>query len=69
MVLVHEFRIPLNMEVEEFQVAQLYMVIEASENMTGNGEGVEILKNEPYDNTDGHVGDNTVSKKDKGAND
>jgi hypothetical protein len=55
MVLIHEFRVPLHMTVPEFQVAQLYMVVDASEKMTGNGEGVEILKNEPYDNTDGHV--------------
>lgn len=55
MVLIHEFRVPLHMTVDEFQIAQLYMVVDASEKMTGDGEGVEILKNEPYDNTDGHV--------------
>ena len=31
-------------------VAQLYAVAEASKNETGGGEGVEVLKNEPYDN-------------------
>jgi hypothetical protein len=31
------------------------MVVDASEKMTGDGEGVEIIKNEPYDNSDGHV--------------
>lgn len=55
MVLIHEFRVPLHMTVDDFQIAQLYMVVDASEKMTGNGEGVEILKNESYDNTDGHV--------------
>ncbi|GMF21527.1 unnamed protein product [Phytophthora lilii] len=54
MVLIHEFRVPLHMTVDEFQVAQLYMVVNASEKLTGDGEGVEILVNEPYDNTDGH---------------
>lgn len=54
MVLV-EFRVPLPMSVEEFQVAQLYMVVKASRENTGGGEGVEILKNEPYDNSDGKV--------------
>mmetsp|Transcript_41751 Transcript_41751/g.116325 ORF Transcript_41751/g.116325 Transcript_41751/m.116325 type:complete len:306 (+) Transcript_41751:99-1016(+) len=49
-----EFRIPLPLTVEEFQVAQLYMVIQASKENTGDGEGVEWIKNEPYDNTDGH---------------
>lgn len=37
------------MTVEEYQVAQLYSVAEASKNETGGGEGVEVLKNEPYE--------------------
>ncbi|DBA03724.1 TPA: hypothetical protein N0F65_004141, partial [Lagenidium giganteum] len=45
---------PLHMTVNDFQIAQLFMVVDASEKLTGDGEGVEILKNEPYDNTDGH---------------
>lgn len=51
-----EFRIPLPVSVEEFQVAQLYMVVKASKEATGDGEGVEWLVNEPFDNTDGHMG-------------
>lgn len=31
-------------------MAQLYAVAEASKNETGGGEGVEVLKNEPYEN-------------------
>ena len=31
-------------------MAQLYSVAEASKNETGGGEGVEVIKNEPYDN-------------------
>uniref|UniRef100_K3W5H1 Phosphatidylinositol transfer protein N-terminal domain-containing protein n=1 Tax=Globisporangium ultimum (strain ATCC 200006 / CBS 805.95 / DAOM BR144) TaxID=431595 RepID=K3W5H1_GLOUD len=61
MVMIHEFRVPLHMTVDEFQVAQLYMVVDASEKMTGDGEGVEILKNEPYDNTDGKMGVSEIS--------
>jgi len=38
------------MTVEEYQVAQLYSVAEASKNETGGGEGVEVLRNEPYEN-------------------
>ena len=34
----------------QYQVAQLYSVAEASKNETGGGEGVEVLKNEPFDN-------------------
>ena len=37
------------MTVEEYQVAQLYSVAEASKNETGGGEGVEVQRNEPYD--------------------
>lgn len=38
------------LSVEEFQVGQLYSVTEASKNETGGGEGVEILRNEPFSN-------------------
>jgi hypothetical protein len=37
------------MTVEEYQVAQLWSVAEASKAETGGGEGIEVLKNEPYD--------------------
>lgn len=36
----------------EYQVAQLYSVAEASKNETGGGEGIEVLKNEPFDMDD-----------------
>ena len=68
MVLI-EFRIPLPLSVAEFHVGQLAMVaqkarmlLEAGEaaaaagSSTGAGEAVELLRNEPYDNTDGHWG-------------
>lgn len=54
-MLIHEFRVPLHMTVDDFQIAQLYMVVDASEKLTEGGEGVEIVKNEPYDNTNGQV--------------
>ncbi|VDN44223.1 unnamed protein product [Gongylonema pulchrum] len=38
------------MTVEEYQVGQLWSVAEASKAETGGGEGVEVLKNEPFDN-------------------
>lgn len=34
----------------QYQVAQLYSVAEASKNETGGGEGIEVIKNEPFDN-------------------
>lgn len=49
-MLIKEFRVILPMTVEEYQVAQLYSVAEASKNETGGGEGVKVEKNEPYDN-------------------
>lgn len=33
----------------QYQVAQLYSVAEVSKNETGGGEGIEVLKNEPFD--------------------
>jgi len=48
-MIIKEYRVTLPMTVEEYQVAQLYSVAEASKNETGGGEGVEVLQNEPYD--------------------
>jgi len=49
-MIIKEYRITLPMTVEEYQVAHLYSISEASKNETGGGEGVEVLKNEPFDN-------------------
>ena len=50
-MLIKEYRVTMPMTVEEYQVAQLYAVAEASKAETGGGEGVEVLRNEPYDET------------------
>lgn len=34
----------------QYQIGQLYSVSEASKNETGGGEGIEVIKNEPFDN-------------------
>lgn len=34
----------------QYQVAQLFGVAEVSKRETGGGEGIEVLKNEPFDN-------------------
>ena len=47
-MLITEFRVILPLTVEEYQVGQLFSVAEASKNETGGGEGIEVLKNEPY---------------------
>lgn len=39
----------LPLTVEEYQVGQLYAVARASKNETGGGEGIEVIKNEPFD--------------------
>ncbi|XP_041668570.1 phosphatidylinositol transfer protein alpha isoform-like [Cheilinus undulatus] len=57
-MIIKEFRIVLPISVEEYQVAQLYAVAEASKNETGGGEGVEVLINEPYEE-DGQKGQYT----------
>lgn len=48
-MLIKEFRVVLPLTVEEYQIGQLFSVAEASKNETGGGEGVEIVKNEPFD--------------------
>lgn len=48
MVLVHEFRIAMPMSVEEYRVAQLYMIAKHSNQNTAKSEGILVLKNEPY---------------------
>ncbi|XP_062238699.1 phosphatidylinositol transfer protein beta isoform-like isoform X1 [Platichthys flesus] len=58
MTLIKEYRVVLPCSVEEYQVAQLFSVAEASKNETGGGEGIEVLKNEPYEK-DGEKGQYT----------
>lgn len=49
-MIIKEYRVVLPITVEEYQVGQLYSVAEASKNETGGGEGIEVLKNEPFEN-------------------
>ncbi|XP_060557002.1 phosphatidylinositol transfer protein alpha isoform-like [Ruditapes philippinarum] len=71
MVLIHEYRVVLPMTVEEYQVAQLYSVAEASKENTGGGEGIEVLVNEPFDlnelktDTDTAQNDNKICAPEK----
>ncbi|XP_075543149.1 phosphatidylinositol transfer protein vib isoform X1 [Dermacentor variabilis] len=51
-MIVKEFRVVLPITVEEYQVGQLYSVAEASKNETGGGEGIEVIKNEPFEGKD-----------------
>ncbi|XP_065570788.1 phosphatidylinositol transfer protein beta isoform-like isoform X3 [Artemia franciscana] len=49
-MLIKEFRVVLPLTVEEYQVGQLYAVAQTSRENTGGGEGVEVRKNEPFNN-------------------
>jgi hypothetical protein len=48
-MIVIEYRIPMPLSTAEYQIAQLYSVAQASKSETGNGEGVQVLINDPYD--------------------
>ncbi|KAF7721115.1 hypothetical protein EC973_005399 [Apophysomyces ossiformis] len=58
-MLVKEFRVINHCTEAEYQVAQLYATAMASKETTGGGEGVEVLKNEPYEKEDGEKGQYT----------
>ncbi|XP_064618758.1 protein retinal degeneration B-like isoform X2 [Lineus longissimus] len=61
-MLIKEYRICLPMTVEEYRIAQLYMIQKKSrEESSGSGSGVEILVNEPY--KDGPGGDGQYTYK------
>lgn len=49
-MLIKEYRITMPLSVAEYQIGQLYSVAEASIRETGGGDGVEVLKNEPFEN-------------------
>jgi len=53
MVLVKEYRIPMPISVEEYQIAQLYLVSKSSKQYSGHGEGVQVLENVPFDDENG----------------
>lgn len=63
MSIIREYRIPLPITVDEYHIAQLYSVAEASKNETGGGDGVEVLKNQPYENDPEHGGSGQYTYK------
>jgi hypothetical protein len=60
-MLLHEFRIPLHMKVDEYKIAELFMVATTGDDRDTSSKAAEsdivLLKNEPYDNTNGQCGD------------
>ncbi|KJE96268.1 retinal degeneration B-PD [Capsaspora owczarzaki ATCC 30864] len=56
-MLIKEYRIPLPLTVEQYRIGQLYMIAKKSrEESEGEGSGIEILVNEPYENGPGGKG-------------
>ncbi|XP_032899795.1 membrane-associated phosphatidylinositol transfer protein 2 isoform X3 [Amblyraja radiata] len=59
-MLIKEYHIPLPMSVEEYRIAQLYMIQKKSRDETcGEGSGVEIRENRPYNDGPGGSGQYT----------
>ena len=47
---IHEYRITMPMTLDEYEVGLLFTLAQAHKRETGGGEGVVIVKNEPYEN-------------------
>ncbi|XP_035714341.1 protein retinal degeneration B isoform X2 [Folsomia candida] len=63
-MLIKEYRIPLPLTVEEYRIAQLYMIAKKSRDESkGVGNGVEILLNEPYEDGPGPAGTGQYTRK------
>lgn len=59
-MITKEYRIPMPLCVEEYRIAQLYMIAKKSRlESEGEGSGVEILVNEPYSDGPGGSGQYT----------
>ncbi|XP_066936754.1 protein retinal degeneration B-like [Clytia hemisphaerica] len=59
-MLTKEYRIPLPLSLEEYRIAQLYMIQKKSRlESTGSGSSVEIIENRPYKNGPGGNGQYT----------
>ncbi|KAL3070270.1 hypothetical protein niasHS_016097 [Heterodera schachtii] len=48
-MLIREYRIVMPLTIEEYQIGQLFSVTEASRQETGGGEGVQVVRNEPFE--------------------
>ncbi|KAM9298959.1 cytoplasmic phosphatidylinositol transfer protein 1-like [Gastrophryne carolinensis] len=48
-MLVKEYRICMPLSVEEYKIGQLYMISKHSHEQSSDGEGVEVVINEPYE--------------------
>jgi len=64
-MIVREYRLVMPLTVDEYRVGQLYMVAKASQEETGQtaGEGIEIVKNEPYVENEHGMGPGQYTEK------
>ena len=61
-MITKEYRIPMPLGVDEYRIAQLYMIAKKSRlESEGQGSGVEIISNKPY--SDGPGGDGQYTDK------
>jgi hypothetical protein len=61
-MLIKEYRIPLPLSLEEYRIAQLYMIQKKSrEESEGEESGVKIIENRPY--ADGPFGSGQYTYK------
>ncbi|CAM6091152.1 unnamed protein product [Calypogeia fissa] len=59
MVQMTEFRVVMPLSIEEFRIAQMYMVTRIQEQQTSGSEGVEVLVNKAFDNQEFGTGQYT----------
>lgn len=65
-MLIHEYRVVLPLTVDEYAIAQRYVIAEMSRHETGGGEGIEILTNEHFENIplfDGRYSEGQYTRK------
>lgn len=60
-MLVKEYRICMPLTVDEYRIGQLYMISKHSNEQSGGGEGVEVVRNEPC--TDPKHGSGQITEK------
>ncbi|KAL3121215.1 hypothetical protein niasHT_008849 [Heterodera trifolii] len=48
-MVIKEYRIVMPFTIEEYQIGQLFSVNETSRQETGGGEGVQVVRNEPFE--------------------
>lgn len=54
MVKIVEYRVILPTNVPQYQIGNLYMCAQRTRETAGGGEGIEIVKNEPYERGEEH---------------